>query len=54
MIENVNVFGALIPLFVLALVGGYIAYVNNKNESSIGVTLRRVSDIKKKYSNGPF
>ena len=52
MIENVNVFGALIPLFLLALVGGYIAYANVKNGSEIGVSLRKAKEIKDNFKNG--
>ena len=36
-----EIFGGLAILFIMALVGGYIAYVNHKNDSEIGVTLYR-------------
>ena len=31
-----EIYGGLIILFVLALVGGYIAYVNNDSDNNFG------------------
>lgn len=38
---TVEIAGGLIALFMVAIVGGVIAYFNNKNGTNVGVTLRR-------------
>ena len=42
-----SVFSMLIPLFMVAVVGGFIAYRNHKDDAEVGVTLRRESITKK-------
>ena len=44
-----EVIGYLIPLFLLAVVGGFIAVHNRKNGTEIGVTLRKDYGINQRF-----